>query len=106
MRRVALYGAGRMGRGLAHVFAWAGWDVCLIDAKDRAEQDGQAVLSAARDEVAGSLALMGGFGGVDTTVMATIAGRVRYIPRAGLADALSSADLIMEGVPETLPAKE
>ena len=33
--RMGLVGAGRMGRGIAHVFAYAGHPVSLIDIKDR-----------------------------------------------------------------------
>ena len=33
--KVAAIGAGRMGRGLAHVFAYAGHEVKLLDAKKR-----------------------------------------------------------------------
>ena len=31
--RIAAIGAGRMGRGIAHVFAYAGFEVDLIDLK-------------------------------------------------------------------------
>ena len=36
---IACVGAGRMGRGIAVVFAYAGHDVALVDLKPRAEQD-------------------------------------------------------------------
>ena len=34
-RRIATYGAGRMGRGLGICFALAGWQITLIDSKSR-----------------------------------------------------------------------
>ncbi|WP_417515546.1 3-hydroxybutyryl-CoA dehydrogenase [Minwuia sp.] len=106
MNHVALYGAGRMGRGLAHVFAWAGWKVSLIDAKDRAPDDATALLDAARDEIGQSIALMAEFGGHDAPLIEAVAARIAYLPRTQMAEALGAADLVMEGVPETLPAKE
>lgn len=106
MKQVALYGAGRMGRGLAHVFAWAGWHVSLIDAKDRPEADATELLDAARAEVANSLDLMAGFSGLTSEQAQRIADRIAYLPHRDMNEALKSADLVMEGVPETLPAKE
>lgn len=106
MKRVALYGAGRMGRGLAHVFAWAGWQVSLIDAKDRPEKDAQVLLDRANAEIGQTLALMAGFSGLTGEATATIASRITYLPCKDMTTALQEAELIMEGVPETLPAKE
>jgi 3-hydroxybutyryl-CoA dehydrogenase len=36
---IACLGAGRMGRGIAVVFAYAGHDVAVIDFKPRARRD-------------------------------------------------------------------
>lgn len=106
MKHVALYGAGRMGRGLAHVFAWAGWQVDLIDAKARADEETASLLDAARTEIDQSLGLMAGFSGLDATQTRKIADRIAYVPRPKMTGSLASADLVMEGVPETLSAKE
>jgi 3-hydroxybutyryl-CoA dehydrogenase len=106
MKRVALYGAGRMGRGLAHVFAWAGWQVDLIDAKARADEDTASLLVEAQTEIDQSLGLMSGFSGLDANQTRKISDRVRYLPRRQMIEPLASANLVMEGVPETQSAKE
>lgn len=106
MNHVALYGAGRMGRGLAHVFAWAGWRVSLIDARERPESASHTLLDEAGDEVRQTLKLMAEFNGLTEEQSSLIADRISYLRRVDMTEALSSADLVMEGVPETLPAKE
>lgn len=106
MKRVALYGAGRMGRGLAHVFAWAGWQVSLIDARDRPAPEARSLLDAARKEVSLSLDLMAEFSGLSAVDARTVASRIDYLPRDEMKGPLSEAELVMEGVPETLTAKE
>jgi 3-hydroxybutyryl-CoA dehydrogenase len=106
MNHVALYGAGRMGRGLAHVFAWAGWRVSLIDARERPEAASHTLLDEAGDEVRQTLKLMAEFNGLTEEQSSLIADRISYLRRVDMTEALSSADLVMEGVPETLPAKE
>lgn len=106
MKHAALIGAGRMGRGLAHVFAWAGWRVSLIDAKERSVPDAGTLLDEAMSAVRGSIGLMIGFHGLPEAKAAEIAGRIRTCARADMAEALAGADLVMEGVPETLDAKQ
>ena len=45
---IGLVGAGRMGRGLAVVFAYAGHDVALIDLKRRDDKDFARLADEAR----------------------------------------------------------
>ncbi|HEY4637217.1 MAG TPA: 3-hydroxyacyl-CoA dehydrogenase NAD-binding domain-containing protein, partial [Burkholderiales bacterium] len=47
MTRIAALGAGRMGRGIGHVFAYAGYRVDVIDFKARAPEDGARLRAAA-----------------------------------------------------------
>ncbi|WP_416898361.1 MAG: 3-hydroxybutyryl-CoA dehydrogenase [Minwuia sp.] len=105
MNRVALYGAGRMGRGLAHVFAWAGWQVTLIDGKDRPAAEAEALLGDAATSVRETLSLMLELGGHDAALLEAMAGRIRTCARSGMAEPLAVADLVMEGAPETAGAK-
>ncbi len=105
MPRVALVGAGRMGRGLAHVFAWGGWQVDLLDAKPRDVAAAATLLADAEAEVARTLNLMAEFGQCDTDAVAGLQGRISYHALDDLPDALARADLVMEGVPETRDAK-
>ncbi len=102
---IAILGAGRMGRGLAHVFAYAGHHVDVIDLKDRPAGEAGRVLAEAAADVARSLGLMASFGQIDDDMAARIAGRVAYhVPDAAPA-ALAAAEFVFEGVPEVLAAK-
>ena len=105
MPRVALVGAGRMGRGLAHVFAWGGWQVDLLDAKPRGKAAAATLLKEAEAEVARTLNLMAEFGQCAPGAVAGLQGRISYCAPDDLPDALARADLVMEGVPETRDAK-
>lgn len=101
---IAAAGAGRMGRGLAVAFAVAGRNVALIDLKDR--EDADTYLTDARTEVESTLTMLaecGLFPASDTT---THAARVSYIAAPDAAKAMAQAEVIFEGVPETMGAKE
>ena len=100
---IAAAGAGRMGRGLAVVFAYAGHEVRLLDLKPRA--DAPAYLEGARAEIAETLGMLAACGMIGTGDIDRIAGRVRYCAASDIAEALGDADVIFEGVPETLDAK-
>jgi 3-hydroxybutyryl-CoA dehydrogenase len=99
--RIAALGAGRMGRGIGHVFAYAGYRVDIIDFKARAEDPSVNVLA----EIAGNLRLLAGFGLVNEAQQATILGRIRVVSLENAPDALRVADVVFEGVTETLEAK-
>lgn len=105
MPRVALVGAGRMGRGLAHVFAWGGWQVDLLDTRDRPAADATTLLADAAAEVSRTLNLMAELGLCQPDAVAGLQQRVRYGARDDMATALGAADLVMEGVTETRDAK-
>src|SRR5216683_1480631 len=79
---IALIGAGRMGRGLAVVFAYAGHDVALIDLKPREADQFVRLAEEARGEIAGTLATLARLGFFAATDAAAIAGRVRLVPEA------------------------
>lgn len=102
---IAVVGAGRMGRGLAHVFAYAGHRVALIDLKARPDREADSVLAKAADEVARSLGLLAKLGQIDPPVCKTITGRVAYLARDDAAAALGRADFVFEAVPEVIDAK-
>jgi len=103
--RIAAVGAGRMGRGIAIAFAYAGHDVCLVDLKPRSEADFATLRDAARSEIAATLDMMAGFGMLDRSECPAVAARVSYHPADACAEPLASAAVIFEGVPETMEAK-
>ncbi len=48
---IVAVGAGRMGRGIAHVFAYAGHKVTILDLKKRPADEAEALLAAATAEI-------------------------------------------------------
>jgi 3-hydroxybutyryl-CoA dehydrogenase len=100
--RVACLGAGRMGRGIAVVFAFAGYDVMLLDMKPRDEFE--QFSDAVSREITATLAMMARIGLMQDVHIATIAKRVSVVPFARTTE-LHTADVIFEGVPEILDVK-
>ncbi len=103
---IAAVGAGRMGRGLAHVFAYAGHEVRLLDVKERNADDYAALEREARADTRRTVGLMAAFGLIDEGVVNDIVDRVSVFPSAHAGAALSDAPVIFEGVPEVLAAKQ
>jgi len=102
---IACLGAGRMGRGIAVVFAYAGHHVTVVDFKPRPPADFERLATAAQDEVRGTLRSLARFGLFDESAVETIARRVSVVPDAGAKDALPAATVVFEGVPEVLDLK-
>jgi 3-hydroxybutyryl-CoA dehydrogenase len=105
MARFAAVGAGRMGRGIAIAFAYAGHHVALIDLKPRTAQAWQRLRDEARAEIRASLEGLAQLGAVPEDRIDAIAARVELIESSGAAAALADAELVFEAVPETLDAK-
>ncbi len=103
---IAALGAGRMGRGIAIVFAYAGHRVEVIDFKHR-DATGFAALKAEADaeiretlELLAQLGLFAGEGVIDTLCQ-----RICLVSMAQAGEALGRADVVFEGVPEVLDLK-
>jgi 3-hydroxybutyryl-CoA dehydrogenase len=105
MARFAAVGAGRMGRGVAIAFAYAGHRIALVDLKPRSADAWQRLRDEAQTEIRGSLQALAALGAIDDAQAAAIAQRVELIDAGGAAGALHDAELVFEGVPETLAAK-
>jgi 3-hydroxybutyryl-CoA dehydrogenase len=94
-----------MGRGIAVVFAYAGHDVLLVDLKRRPEEDLARLRAEALGEVRAVLDTLVDIGLMASTAVGPILARVRFAGGEEAQAALAAADVIFEGVPETLPAK-
>jgi 3-hydroxybutyryl-CoA dehydrogenase len=99
--RVAALGAGRMGRGIGHVFAYAGFEVDVIDFKPRA--DAKRIADQAMAEIRGNLTLLAELGLVSD--VERILKRIRIVAEGEAPAALARADVVFEGVTETEAAK-
>jgi 3-hydroxybutyryl-CoA dehydrogenase len=103
--KIVCLGAGRMGRGIAVVFAYAGHEVAVVDFKPRAQAEFEQLAAAARDEVRKTLLSLARFGLFEETFVDTIARRVSVVPESMAQDALPAAAVIFEGAPEVLDLK-
>jgi 3-hydroxybutyryl-CoA dehydrogenase len=104
---IVCLGAGRMGRGIALAFAYAGYQVDLLDFKARTAFEWQRLESEAREEVRSSLAMLAELGvvGCSSELLAAIMRRIRFLPLEASTQCLAHASLIFEAVPETMEAK-
>ena len=92
-----------MGRGIGHVFAYAGYGVDIIDFKPRPLAEHARIAEAARAEIAANLGLLRELG--EVTDVDAILGRIRVVSNDQAPAALSAADVVFEGVTETEEAK-
>src|SRR6185437_14985916 len=103
---IACLGAGRMGRGIAVAFAYAGHDVTMIDVKAGRSAEQFAKLEAdALDEVRKTLASLSRIGLLKDGEASAIMTRVCVVPTSISDAVLSCADIVFEGVPEVVELK-
>jgi 3-hydroxybutyryl-CoA dehydrogenase len=102
---IACLGAGRMGRGIAVAFAYAGHAVTMIDVKPRATEQFIALEAEALGEVRKTLASLARFGLLTEKDVEAVVARVAVVPAPDLAAALAEASLVFEGVPEVVDLK-
>ena len=103
--RFAAVGAGRMGRGIAIAFAYAGHRIALIDLRVRSDEAWQKLRAEARAEIDSSLSGLAQLGVLGAAQVPAIAARIELVPAADAPRALARAELVFEGVPETMEAK-
>jgi 3-hydroxybutyryl-CoA dehydrogenase len=94
LERIAVLGAGIMGRGIAYAASVAGYDTTLYDASPVALEKGAAEIRALMDKGVGA-------GKLD----AEVRDRARLAAYADLADATQDADLVIEAIPENMKLK-
>jgi len=102
---IACLGAGRMARGIAVAFAYAGRAVTMIDLKARDEAGHARATAEALAEVRDTLAALAGLGLVPPAAVEGIAARVSVAREAGAGPLLGSAEAIFECVPEVPDVK-
>ena len=103
--KIACLGAGRMGRGIAVVFAYAGHNVAIIDAKPREAKEFNSLEAETVGEIRATLLTLSGLGMFDANAIDRIMTRVRVVSDAAAAGALGEANIIFEGVPEVVDLK-
>ncbi|MEJ8856578.1 3-hydroxybutyryl-CoA dehydrogenase [Variovorax robiniae] len=103
--RVAAVGAGRMGRGIAIAFAYAGHRVSLVDLRERSDEAWQKLHAEVRAEIETSLGGLASLGVMASERVPEIVARIDVVRADEAPRALAAAELVFEGVPETLQAK-
>lgn len=102
---IACLGAGRMGRGIAVAFAYAGHRVMMIDAKARAAEEFAKLEADALDEVGKTFANLSKLGLLTEADVGPLIARVSVVSAGESGEALSDAGLVFEGVPEVVELK-
>src|ERR1700726_2110493 len=102
---IACLGAGRMGRGIAVAFAYAGHAVTMIDVKARSAEQFAKLEDEALDEVGKTLASLSRFGLLTDEEAKAVIARVSVVPSSGSTAALQHAGIVFEGVPEVVALK-
>ena len=103
---IVAVGAGRMGRGIAHIFAFAGHPVTLLDVKNRNADDFKKLQESAFADIRRNLQLLRSLAVLNDQQLENIIQLIDVAPLADAAQILASASIVIEGVPETLEAKE
>jgi len=102
---IVTVGAGRMGRGIALAFAYGGYEIAVVDLKPRSLADFERLARDARDEMESSLRMLAELDAMPADAVPRVLQRIRLVPAQEAGQVVGSADVIFEGVPETLEAK-
>ena len=94
-----------MGRSIALAFAWAGHRIALVDLKPRASPQRVALEQQAAEELRGALEALCSLGALSPELIDLILSRIVIVHAEAAPTALARAELVFEGVPETLAAK-
>jgi len=102
---IACLGAGRMGRGIAVAFAYAGHPVTMIDVKTRSDEQFAALRDEALGEVRKTLASLARFGLLNEGEAEAVVAQISVVPTQDNAAILAHAGIVFEGVPEVVELK-
>ncbi len=102
---IACLGAGRMGRGIAVAFAYAGHRVTMIDIKARSAENFTRLETDALGEVSKTFASLSKLGLLAEADVDPLIARISVVAAAGRDAALAEAGMVFEGVPEVVELK-
>lgn len=106
LENIAIIGIGRMGKGIALAFAYAGYPVDLVDSEERPAPAFDALAALTRDEIRAELRFLEDIGVITASDATTIGERIRTVGRAEAAGAVGAADFVFEAVVELLEIKQ
>jgi 3-hydroxybutyryl-CoA dehydrogenase len=102
---IVCLGAGRMGRGIAVAFAYAGHAVTMVDVKARSAADFSRLEAEALGEVRKTLESLARLGLLPDAGVGAIVSRVSVVQADQASRALADAGIVFEGVPEIVDLK-
>ena len=105
MARFVAVGAGRMGRGIAIAFAYAGHRIALVDLRQRNAAERERLRKEVHAEVRASAASLAQLGALRDDQVDALTERIEVVDAAAAPAALAQAELLFEALPETMQAK-
>jgi 3-hydroxybutyryl-CoA dehydrogenase len=102
---VGVLGAGRMGRGIALSYIFAGIPVLMVDLKDRDEEARAALEASAMDEMSSDLQFLSRLGLLSEEDVGDTLSLVSFSYRDDPDNPLRKCRIVYEGVPEVMEAK-
>ncbi|MGJ4967998.1 MULTISPECIES: 3-hydroxybutyryl-CoA dehydrogenase [unclassified Bradyrhizobium] len=102
---IACLGAGRMGRGIAVAFAYAGHPVTMIDIKPRTAEEFASLQRDALGEVGATFATLARLGMLQAADANKLMDKIAVAPAGSSGDVLAQTTLVFEGVPEIVDLK-
>lgn len=93
---IGIIGAGQMGRGIAHVFALAGFDVIVYEISE-------GVASSASSVLNGLLQKMVVSGKIDEAIKNDVMRRIKFTT---IFNDISNSDFVIEAIPENMALKQ
>jgi 3-hydroxybutyryl-CoA dehydrogenase len=103
--KIVCLGAGRMGRGIAVAFAYAGHAVAMIDLKARSTEAFARLEADALAEVEKTFLSLSKLGLVSEADVAPLVARISVVPAKEGDSVLGNAGIVFEGVPEVVEVK-
>ena len=103
---IGVVGAGRMGRGIALSYIFAGVPVLLVDLKERTAKERELLITSALDELRKDLQFLASIGLMDNAEIDSILAMVSFSHAQDEGKPLSHCRIIYEGVPEVMEAKK
>ncbi|MED4697227.1 3-hydroxybutyryl-CoA dehydrogenase [Peribacillus frigoritolerans] len=105
-KAIFIAGAGRMGRGIALTLAYHGFQVTLIDIKNRNHEEFERLKSIALAEIKSQLKILALSNVFPNEMIDLIVGRIEVCHMDHQPDIWQEADIVFEALPEILSLKK
>ena len=103
---IHIVGAGRMGRGIAQSYALADVSAVLIDMKERTRDEQGQLASTVKSEIGKDLEFLVSVDLITADRAETVLGLISTLPASDAGEAIQTAEIIFEAVPEIISVKE